>query len=176
MVQKEKQEHMLRTAKKKYGKNIRITFAEKDVLRFVTDTLAVTMKCHNNGVIDERTRKRPKMKSSALSPKDERPKAKPIQKSAPRTIPKRKASSKADLPETDPEDPTSLSTSSEPKCPFHVGDHVKSLYSDAQYTVSAIESYSLVHVTEEGDLFGRIMSSADLVGGTKPRKRRDSAD
>lgn len=169
MVQKEKQEHMLRTAKKKYGKNIRITFAEKDTLRFVTDTLAVTMKCHNNGVIDERTRKRPIKKKSTRKP-------------ASKTIPKRKASPKTDLPKTDPsktdpKDPTLLSTPSEPKCPFHVGDHVKSLYSDTQYTVSAIESYSLVHVTEEGDLFGRTMSSADLLGGMKKAKpSKHSAD
>lgn len=56
MVQEEKQRHMLEEAQKKYGNDIKVVSAEKNILHFMTESQSITYTCHNNGVIDETVR------------------------------------------------------------------------------------------------------------------------
>lgn len=166
MIQKEKQELMLKTAQKKYGKDIRVLSAEKNVLHFMTEELSVTYTCHNNGKIDEKTRKRPKRKA-ADSPK---PTASPK--------PTTSAARTSELSHSDNEELTTAGRTSPQTSPrkktkketFQVGDRVRSLYSDTTYTIMSVDNDTLVHVAEEGDLYGRIMTTADLVKIPKRKK------
>lgn len=56
MVQEEKQRHMLEAAQEKYGNDIKVVSAEKNILHFMTESQSITYTCHNNGVIDETVR------------------------------------------------------------------------------------------------------------------------
>lgn len=56
MVQEEKQRHMLEEAQKKYGNDIKVVSAEKNILHFMTESQSITYTCHNNGFIDETVR------------------------------------------------------------------------------------------------------------------------
>lgn len=58
MQQPEKQEHMLKYAHEKYGNDIEIKSAEKNVLKFFTEDMSVTLTCGNTGKITEKTRMR----------------------------------------------------------------------------------------------------------------------
>jgi hypothetical protein len=200
MIQKEKQELMLKTAQKKYDKDIRVLSAEKNVLHFLTEELSVTYTCHNNGKIDERMRKRPKRKVAeppkpTASPKPTMPAGRTSELSlyeseelttAGRTSePLHSKGSElktegrtSELSQSDNEELTTAGRTSPRTSPkkkpkketFQVGDRVRSLYSDTTYTIMSVDNDTLVHVAEEGDLYGRIMTIADLVKIPKRKK------
>ena len=67
MVQEEKQRHMLEEAQKKYGNDIKVVSAEKNILHFMTESQSITYTCHNNGFIDETVRWRRGHKPSETS-------------------------------------------------------------------------------------------------------------